>query len=887
MDNSHVMDDSYQLMSQFMNNIHDKQIGMGNIYVAKVVDKNGNVKDVKFGKNMMTDYGMQQYFIENKSYPTYLYIGHGSTAIGFNHTTHELVDPYDCEATVVNGTPAYGYPMYYDKISGLVTVVCRAMQVKFPLTIDGIPDAISITEYGIGYKDNSYTSRQVGMSQLFTHSWVYDTAGGYGTLIKNPEEELYIDVYYCMSYDEQMILDNWDNGRYTIITTMQRFFNRMAGTLWRYRRDNTGIACDSTVTKSAFQNNLITIYRNLTSFVMKNEWPSSDDDKKRSGYFDGFCNWISGFFIVERELLDVPESFSAIITPDGFTDKCLSNRFGKFNQDSIPLTQADIAACKLYNPDTHDWDNTETFLNDSNKWYTETLMQTLFGTPVYYTNNNTIINLYVHLNIQTNDPIVGFDINQTTVYAAEKYWDKTTWHLITNLQIIPTNDTNEYEHTMNCQTARYYLTADNSNALNPHRANEGFVVVPTDGRSAYLPFTRGDIVWRENASNYEAGWYQYGQQIYSVKDSKTYSYTELSAGDSRTMSYGKWLVSFNNENNGVRYLDTSDFTTKPSMNLLSLTWTRNTNSFTESYTTETGTGYFTMQSTKDNVSQVLDFTGNNPTATQYTTTKICSIWGTNRIAYIHTSDTTHIQVYELGSTNAVVATLDLPSGYNVSLMFGHTNYIWIVSTSDTVDTYCYDIRTGDSFAMSPLAAIRSDNRYVMITNVDRYLVIHKMNDYTYANHYWIDIADPATRHNLAGVRGSQTADGSNGGRRTYRLAKVHNSSYILICNMWWNNNNNTGTFSFANDFGNFVDGHRDYMVYTADSNQPPWILYGGYIVTWLSEKYALENFMPHKITGATRTITSINNFTNVRNKQFRVTITNLNRFNGLPPGDKQ
>lgn len=884
MDNSHVMDDSYQLMSQFMNNIHDKHIGMGNIYVAKVVDKNGNIKDVKFGKNMMTDYGMQQYFIENKSYPTYLYIGHGSTAIGFNHTTHALVDPYDCEATVVNGTPAYGYPMYYDKISGLITVVCRAMQVKFPLTIDGIPDAISITEYGIGYKANSWESRQVGMSQLFTHSWVYDTGGGYGTLIKNPEEELYIDVYYCMSYDEQMILDNWDNGRYTVITTMQRFFNRMEGTIYRYRRSNTGIACDSTVTKSAFQNNEITIYKNLTSFVIKNEWPSSDDDKRRSGYFDGFADYIDGFMNIERELLTIPESFTAIVTPDGYADDSVSKRFGSFNQLSLPFTQADIAACKMYNPATHAWDISETFLNDSNKWYTETVMQTYFGTPVYYTNNNSIIGMYVHINIQTDDPITAFDINQTTVYAAEKYWDKTTWHLITNLQVVPNNDTNEYEHTMNCQTARYYITSTNSNSLVPHRANEGFVIVPTDGRSAYLPFTRNGSYWKENASNYDAGWYQYGQTIYSVRDSKAWGYTEIWEGDSDTMSYDKWWLTFNNVNNAVYYLDTSDMTTKPVLQSLALTWTRDTNSYSETYHCETGTGIFTMQSTKDNVSQVLNFQGTTPTATQYTTTKMCCIWGTNRIAYIHTSDTSHIQIYEFGSTNAVIATLDLPSGYSTAVMFGHSNYLWIVSTSDSVDTYCYDIRTGEKTAVSPLAALRTDFRYITITAVDRYILIYRTHDYTYSNHYWFDINDPTTRHTMLGIRGaSQTTEGYGGGRRKYRLAKVHGDAYVVILNGWENYQNNVA-FSVTADFGNFVDGNATYSTYTSGC---PWIQYGGYMILFNSEKYALENIMPHKLTGTTRSITSINNFINVRNKQFRIKFTNLNRFNGLPPGDKQ
>lgn len=307
------MDDSYELMSKFMKTLHDQHQGIGNIYVAKTVDKHGNVTDVKYGKNMMTDHGMSEYFVSNAEFPTNMYIGQGSTDVGFNHTTCEILDRFDCVSTLVSATRDYAYPMYYDKVSGLVTCVCKALQVKFPLNIEGISDDIRITEYGIG----------TAWDQLWTHSWVYatddqGTVTTYASIVKHPEEELYIDVYYCLSYYESLILDNWTNGRYTLITTMNRFFNHMnADNIYLYRRDNIDVAIPSTTAQSGFDDNEITKYRNISEFNMSYTWGSDDATNRKNGYFDGFCDWSSGFMSIERETRELPEAFTAIITPDG------------------------------------------------------------------------------------------------------------------------------------------------------------------------------------------------------------------------------------------------------------------------------------------------------------------------------------------------------------------------------------------------------------------------------------------------------------------------------------------------------------------------------------------------------------------------------------------
>ena len=171
----------------------------------------------------------------------------------------------------------------------------------------------------------------------------------------------------------------------------------------------------------------------------------------------------------------------------------------------------------MYNPTTHEWDNSETFLNDPNKWYTETPLENCFMTPIYYTNNNTVMRLNVFQNINTHDPITAFNVNVETVYAAEKYWDKETWHLISNLTNVPASDTNSYNHTMNCRTARYYIssTSDANTRLIPTRTSEGFVIIPTNERSETYNVVQGSAVFRRaTSSSYDYHWYKHGSDLF-------------------------------------------------------------------------------------------------------------------------------------------------------------------------------------------------------------------------------------------------------------------------------------------------------------------------------------------------------------------------------------
>lgn len=903
------MTETDQYLQQFLNNLKDQHTGIGNIYVARTVDKNGKTTDVKFGKNMMTDYGMLHFFISKDTFPKNMYIGYGSTSVGFNHTSSSLVEPYDTVSTLVSETRDYAYPMYFDPVSGLITCVCRALQVKFPATISGLPDEISITEYGIGTANNA----------LWTHSWVYDTLGRYGTLIKRPEEELFIDVYYCMCYNESMILDEWTNGRYIVITTMQRFFDRMTGKIIRFRRDNKGMDCTSTASNTAFQNNEVTNYRNLTNFTMTNSWSGTEATDKANGYFDCFGDWTSGFSLIEREVLTTPEPINAIVAPSGHKDNCISNCFGKFNQTSLPLTQANIVSCKRYNYNTGEWDIAESFYNDPDMWYTETFLQTYIATPIYYTNNQTILGLWLFRNMKTDDPITAFDLNLETVYAAEKYWDKTTWHFLSNIAQIPNNDTNEYNHTMNCQTARYYITNSSSISLVPHRTKHGFEINPVCG-SMYnkTPWSVMDGAYALRPifvnSSVDGQWFCYGDFIYSFKYNKYYKFSAINNPftymgqmgmwtEGNCMAYGNWIMwtpHYKRGYNIICYMNMSDLSVIPTIidNRLYVDGNNNISYAASLFLmSETGTGYIALQGRNYSTGYVYNLKTDAstspalPSPTQYATKQLCCIWGTERIAYIEAADTSHIKIYEFGSTNDVVITLDLPSGFTPAYMFGHTNYLWVVSNNSSVAALCYDLLTGTSVncnvAMSWFCDTNNTYR-IRMTAVEECLVIYRSDpNYSDGNTYawfYIEISKPNVVNNFSVF--SEIGSDQNYGGNYFNLSKLGNT-IILLHSM--RNYYTDGSYNHIYDFGLFLKTGTKYVTkldYTGRYNSAV-VPYGDQFICNISEIAPKEYFIPHKLIGTTPTITSLNHYVNVRNKQYHTTFSNITDFRGLPPGDKQ
>ena len=100
---------------------HDT-VGFSNMYVIRRLDADGNVLGEYYGMNLMTDYGMQQYFIENggaNNFPQTIYFGNGVGAITV--AENSLISQIsNISSTLVSGTIMYDYPLYYAVETGLI-----------------------------------------------------------------------------------------------------------------------------------------------------------------------------------------------------------------------------------------------------------------------------------------------------------------------------------------------------------------------------------------------------------------------------------------------------------------------------------------------------------------------------------------------------------------------------------------------------------------------------------------------------------------------------------------------------------------------------------------------------------------------------------------------
>ena len=103
---SHPVDKLYERAMTFAKNKTSKEgssAGISNLYVLQKIDKDGNVTGEYYGMNMMTDYGMNQYFLQNATFPTNIYIGNGTGS--FNHTTNALLSAVTTTASTLSMPP--------------------------------------------------------------------------------------------------------------------------------------------------------------------------------------------------------------------------------------------------------------------------------------------------------------------------------------------------------------------------------------------------------------------------------------------------------------------------------------------------------------------------------------------------------------------------------------------------------------------------------------------------------------------------------------------------------------------------------------------------------------------------------------------------------------
>jgi hypothetical protein len=837
------------------------------VYVLKTYTPDGTVTDEKYGMNLLTDYGFTQYFGVDgtPSFPTNIYVGEGTSS--FDKTTKTLVSVlFDgLAADVEDDTINHSYPLYFapgdQNTNGRITTVSRYIRSEYAENIAGITSDVIITEYGIGSSCDN----------LWTHAFVYDNLGDRASITKRPGEILSIEVYLCCSFLESLIMNGYANDTYTVITTGHLMMNRMnIPTVSTFKRDTKTNRTISSTSRSAVVDSTIT----KTAIMETLTLVSSDTT---NNYIDGFSCETTGFQSVQPQQLETPE----LVTTDSFRSRNPLDQSGFadcFGRD-IPITQIDVTSVNSFNYKTNLWNNPLQYNNSSNHLYDEVVMSPVYAIPLRYTNNNALETLYLYQNINPSDPIIKIRGNVQTLYATDKYWQGLNfpgcdWIRILDRDNIP----------VGAQSKRYWLSNSNSINLEPMRQgtfylkrteqDEGYHDTPSAQSqlvSAY-GFMSMDNLDYEISISYSRSWTNHNTtQLFSLRGNKVCTINK----DGYIYTYGKWFMI--TDSTTLDFYDISGIDANP---LPTPTYETTTVSTTGRLFTANDNGQLCISSYSSGNLVIVDFTTPTITITPMNNIRVgCFMWHTSRIAYIN-SDSTKLVIYDT-STSTQLYEFTLPQDLNTTIYYimANTNHVVIMTTTQT---FICDIRTGTFINSDAVIHIETSRAPAVMCFTDM-IVTYGNRVFGYNEHFsGTVLMDTPVIRNLSkdNLMPSGSRYGLSGTRPQLLGDTILLASYIYSSSDYSNPNER---YVRCIDFGYYMrTGTYSYKEYKTE-NASKTYQYDDYIIHEGKMLPAI-NCLPIKITGNTKTISSLNNSKSIRNKQFNVSFSNAPTFSGKPPG---
>ena len=907
------------------------QSGISNLYVAREYDKQGNLINTTFGSNLMTNFGIEKYMRSRSSnIPTKIYFGSGTgQPISTNDST--LLSPYD-DITINGNTSARNYacPLYYKKSEiagepGLITCICKFMSATLPYntTTHGVGN-FSITEYGIGSDS---------ITQLWTHSWVYNNIGQKASIPKTPEIQIVFDIYFCMTYTTDLMQTCYSNGIYPILTSMETFVSsqynpvipQYCGSL---KADRTFVSRQCYADTISWESNIITTTRNMHDFVIYGkDQVTTDNERHAYLYSDGFLGYSTGFQIAERQQLTTPEEITIyeFFNPSYLNNDGLAYNFGKDvvdNKYAIPITQIDIDKTNhpsygvyLYNYKTHAWDISEEFLNNPEVWYNETLMEpktkryhvstngstqaqeintspeNMTSCKIYYRNaDGDIVTMYLHQNLDTSNPIIGFNTTMSTIYCTDEYWDTSTWRLLTNTNVVPSDYGDMHE---NLQIKKYWIVNDDNGniLLNPRRAKQRLTLQPFSGlTTSSLPVLTDQIhpinhkvETVGNAASNINGYIVFDNKIFDFTNNTTH---QISVYDNDSIyiyndfilsiydSYKYLITNMSSAHRGETTSYDSDFSTSTRLKNL--------------YKTESGTGLICLSNINDNgyISDVIDLR-NDPEVCHEIPNNImaCCIYGTNMIACIDSSSTRSLLIYDIDDLTTPLKTISLSSKLSSqpTMICGHTDYIWAMNDTECCYVYLPDpdntVRMCEEY-LNP--ELKSSYGNIRFSCLDDMFVVYNSNNSDITSANYVLLSSPSRCKRFTAISGISVYP-----RVNMVLSKVKENAIALLYQA-----RKTGNYDANNiiiDFGQYLDtGNYVYLQKNA-SNERQLIPFGDYYYNKSENTFIpIEYCLQHKIVGTTKTITALNNQKKMGNKSWTTQVTNIGQYvpEGLPKGQE-
>lgn len=753
-----MIDKSYENAMEFaknFNQFHPQE--MSNIYVIKVQNEHGDIVNESFGMNCLTNVGVNNYFISNNTFPKNVYFGNGGVDTSYTVTKSTFNSDIPImagrAATNTNTTINYNYPMYYNPpfsdTPGLVTCVCRYLQTSLPQNIPlpggdttkgpFITDDFVISEIGIG-SWNSSTS----VYSLSTHSFLYDIQGRRVQITKKPNEEILIDIYFTMSYDEDVIINAWNNGAYTHIAKMNIFFDtyKMIPTnLWVFKQKYmSSETIPSAGRTRSFESNVLTnrITANNITLYSENATYTKYENRKR-GHIDGFCVHSPGMLYASRlKICDenaatydqqaLPVSCEFTTSNEIPDDYFLNDVFG----NTLPCTQLkldnDVVMEYNYFGSTKGFNYPIQCTLDKKFWFnnlfengflihTSNTATSSYSNDMYYKLNNDYQSCYIRYNVNPTKGITSIakSTSLNYVYATNKYWDCNSWIPITDFSNIPSE----------AKYCKFWITDNGNGTLVFDREDNGFRFACDEG----VPIEEDSCVTYDWIDQLPGNRYVYyssdnpssdimviGNLVLSFTEHVVYKYSSIVSEDSRipylqNITYGNWACFLGNGYSladRIRYINTEDMTTVPTLNVLTIDGSSDEFVYdavgdsssgnygtSRSYRTDSGNGLWCISDfmsisgrTYANKAHILDLTNTDqihlkalPMDVEYA----ACIWDTSNILYATYGSPRIISIYDTVN-ETTTNTYDLSSylSGDPKLVFGHKNQIWAIDDHNIV-----------------------------------------------------------------------------------------------------------------------------------------------------------------------------------------------------------
>ena len=949
-------DDFPESLRRFSENINKKNPGLHsenhNLYLLQTTDRDGNVTGEAYGMNLMTNFGfnimyytheLNGYYVRFTS-DAYIFIGNGTDEPVL--TNNALYSPIiTTGSTYVSITRSY-YPFTYNSNTDIATVRLKNYQGYFDYNLSGITEDKEITEIGYGKST----------TQLFTHTKIYDSEGNPSSITKRINERLTITMYIACCCKMSIIENAYNNKIYMFLNP--RIFEPATSQVYDsstrsgyycggFGRDTHLVYFTTRNSKDCVQ--IDTSAYNSSMHLFRSDLRQQIDDNLIIGkakinserfFLESNNQYVSNmiystssldkyntvgscsFYIIKPIQLSEPEELvSTDISTNSITSSLITDEFG-LKSSSLPCTNFNITSLSMYNHLTKEWDIEESYLNDSNTDYNSTFY---IAGSLWITFQGKSITAYVFTNIRTDLPITSFNNSNIVLYATDKYWDTSTWVLISNIGNV--------DESLQCK--RYYIiTNENLVCLYPQR-NMVYHQIVTKQNQITLPVPPAQTAYGKSnfkpLSNDKYGWIL-GMRHLIYPDTENgciyYQLTTINNDLNPGLTSWRWTTEegdkiliacwYQDTNTKlydvvIRIYDTTDPTQTPSYIDVTLDFgsqipsnhscniLMNDSGFLSArvYATSSGETKFPIV--------VLDVYGDGEGPTQH----IVQIDGidnpmnikyhvflnrSDNIVLVHTDNKT-IYVYNMKS-KTVIKTFKVPQIYTISCLVGWKDYIYmrVYDTSDTYSTLFYNIKTDEyQMIMTDYPQITSENISNMyMLSTDECLMIDRPD----SNHTGLlikesDLLNPFVMDwSFYGFGSSASLRYINDGKQLY---------YISTKGYYGESSNSSVKFRhsriYVYDVGYRIDNNqtrsRDIVVpetylsgYGSNNSTTEqvssvcfyrdWVCY--FRTDGLTILYPIENCVYHKIVGTTTTIQSYNNPKQLSGLTFSLSITNdMNR----------